>query len=206
MGYNFLLLATILVYFAGRAILSRMSQGSRPAAVGRSYFDAVYFIVVSFFCALSLNLNLAEILEGNAGSAVFWVHLATALLAVWIFLRMIRSTVSAVERCVHSEEEPYPVHTVIASVVRIVTAFSAIYFVIWVFNPTAFRGLENCTSLVEGYFDFIYFSFVTCATVGYGDISPASALAKVFVTVQIILFFVVFGVGVSYASRRKEKG
>lgn len=205
MGYNLLLISFILVYFIGRKILSSLGTRRRKVAILRIYFDAVYFIVFSFFCALSLDRNLKLIFKGEGSEAVIFVHLAACALIIWIFARMVRSTVQAVQRCARSEDETYPIHMIIASVIRIVTAFSVIYFAIWVFDPSSFSGLEQCKSLIEGYFDFIYFSFVTFATVGYGDISPEGLLAKCCVTVQIILFFVVFGEGLTYASDRKGK-
>lgn len=48
-------------------------------------------------------------------------------------------------------------------------------------------------SLVEGWgpLDALYFSVTTLATVGYGDLSPETALGKIFT-----IFFVLAGVGV----------
>jgi hypothetical protein len=48
-------------------------------------------------------------------------------------------------------------------------------------NPAAFTGLFADGSLV----DFAYFSFVTMATVGYGDIVPRSQLARILVLLEI---------------------
>ncbi|HEX6474195.1 MAG TPA: potassium channel family protein [Candidatus Limnocylindria bacterium] len=48
-------------------------------------------------------------------------------------------------------------------------------------------------SLVEGWdpLDALYFSVISLATVGYGDLTPTTALGKVFT-----IFFVLAGVGV----------
>ncbi len=46
-------------------------------------------------------------------------------------------------------------------------------------DPEAFTGLEAFTLEQSGaQQDFIYFSFVTLTTLGYGDMSPVSSLAK----------------------------
>ena len=39
--------------------------------------------------------------------------------------------------------------------------------------------------------DFIYFSITTFATVGYGDIIPVSSIAKILVTLEIFLSFLI---------------
>jgi hypothetical protein len=51
----------------------------------------------------------------------------------------------------------------------------------------------------------IYFSFVTAATVGYGDIAPAIPLAKRLVIVQISLTFVFVGLFFNYFSNLLHK-
>lgn len=50
--------------------------------------------------------------------------------------------------------------------------------------------------------DAIYFSFVTSATVGYGDYCPVSKLAKRLVVFQIILFFVFVGLYLNFFASR----
>ncbi len=50
--------------------------------------------------------------------------------------------------------------------------------------------------------DAIYFSFVTSATVGYGDYSPENIFAKRLVIFQIILFFVFVGLFLNFFASR----
>lgn len=50
--------------------------------------------------------------------------------------------------------------------------------------------------------DAIYFSFVTSATVGFGDYFPVSVLAKRLVIIQIILFFVFVGLFLNFFASR----
>jgi len=52
--------------------------------------------------------------------------------------------------------------------------------------PGSFNGISE--DLAGGdYNTFLYFSFVTLTTLGYGDITPASELAKVFVYIEAIV-------------------
>ena len=57
-----------------------------------------------------------------------------------------------------------------------------------------FKGL----GMFPRFFDFLYFSMVTQTTVGYGDISPTSRLARGIAMVQLLLVYA--GLGLSAAS------
>jgi hypothetical protein len=66
----------------------------------------------------------------------------------------------------------------------IVVAFGCLYFGLSM-DPVHFTGHSS-----ETVYDFIYFSIVTFATVGFGDIVPQSILAKLLVITQIVTEFV----------------
>lgn len=61
------------------------------------------------------------------------------------------------------------------------------------------------TRELEGGIDAIYFSFVTAATVGYGDIAPAIPFAKKLVITQITLTFVFVGLFLNYFSNLLQR-
>ena len=48
------------------------------------------------------------------------------------------------------------------------------------------------------YIDFLYFSTITQATVGYGDILPNSSIVRIFVIIQVLIGLMLFGVGISW--------
>lgn len=54
--------------------------------------------------------------------------------------------------------------------------FASLYLSIYNYSHLAFKGLHLTNIAVDE--DLIYFSFVTLTTLGYGDIAPVSALAK----------------------------
>ncbi len=67
-------------------------------------------------------------------------------------------------------------------------AWAMVYALIALLEPGAFRGaipqpLENGMDTGHEY-GFIYYSFVTLTTLGYGDISPASSFARVFAWIE----------------------
>ena len=54
--------------------------------------------------------------------------------------------------------------------------------------------------------DSLYFTVTVFATVGFGDISPASQMARLVVTAQMILDLIVLGLGVRLYCRRGPAG
>jgi len=61
-----------------------------------------------------------------------------------------------------------------------------LYLLLAEFIPNAFSGLESST-WQENFPDFIYFSFVTLTTLGFGDLLPTSPLARFLVYIEAIL-------------------
>lgn len=61
--------------------------------------------------------------------------------------------------------------------------FSTTYYLF--LKKEDFKGGEN----LKDYFDYLYFSVVTHASIGYGVISPKTKRAKILVTLHIVLAF-----------------
>jgi voltage-gated potassium channel len=62
--------------------------------------------------------------------------------------------------------------------------WSFLYFLIGLFNEDSFRGLVSDSGRAST--DYLYFSFVTMTTLGYGDISPISEAARSLVNLQAL--------------------
>jgi voltage-gated potassium channel len=82
--------------------------------------------------------------------------------------------------------------------------FAAGYYAIGIDDPAAFS--ESMSRL-----DALYFTVTTFATVGFGDITSVSPLARTVTTIQIVVNLVVLGIGVravvgaiNYARRREQ--
>jgi Ion channel len=56
-------------------------------------------------------------------------------------------------------------------------AWAPLYRLVCINNPSSFSGTQSAYAGVY-HFDFIYYSFVTICTVGFGDIVPVSGLAR----------------------------
>jgi MFS family permease len=76
---------------------------------------------------------------------------------------------------------------------EIVLAFAVIY-----------GGLNLLNSKAKSITDFIYFSFVTSATIGYGDIYPTTDLGKIMVSFQSIIFLVFIVLFLNFFSSKVE--
>ena len=68
--------------------------------------------------------------------------------------------------------------------------WSMLYGAVSIYNPEAFRLPGGTPSLWQNgglaELDFIYFSFVTLTTLGFGDISPVSPLARTLTWMQAV--------------------
>jgi voltage-gated potassium channel len=62
--------------------------------------------------------------------------------------------------------------------------------------PGSFNGLSSATGATHSQ-DLIYYSFVTLSTLGYGDITPASPLARVLAYLTAVLgqFYIAILIG-----------
>jgi len=71
--------------------------------------------------------------------------------------------------------------------------FATLYLFIYKIDDSSFHGIK-ATSDLGKLWDFIYFSFVTIVTVGYGDIYPVSFIGRGSVIFENItgIFFLVF--------------
>ncbi len=76
-----------------------------------------------------------------------------------------------------------------ATVPLFVLLFATAYYLMSRSSQGSFPHLATRT-------DALYFTVTTISTVGYGDITPASQIARVVVTVQMILDLLVLGLGI----------
>lgn len=93
--------------------------------------------------------------------------------------------------------------------------WAILYYAIYSLNPAAFNGvgplvLESGESNKQLLFNFIYYSFVTLTTLGYGDLTPVSGIARALSYLEAITGVMYTAVLVAalvgaYASQAQEK-
>lgn len=73
------------------------------------------------------------------------------------------------------------------SYIGIGITFGFVYYMITiVWGGSSFYGYTESENSLINYFQFIYFSFITLATVGYGDIHPVTFIGRSIVILEII--------------------
>lgn len=79
-------------------------------------------------------------------------------------------------------------------IILLILSFSLDYVCLSDCNALAFEGIQASSPLIYRFLEFNYFSVVTFATIGFGDIVPASLGAKLLVMLEITtsFFMVVF--------------
>ena len=113
---------------------------------------------------------------------------ATMVLGLLILAAMTAYQVWAILRAAHPAVRA--IEALATTVPLFLLLFAATYFLMSHGSPSNF----NVPALTRT--DTLYFTVTVFATVGFGDISPASQAARLVVTAQMILNLIVLGLGV----------
>lgn len=71
-------------------------------------------------------------------------------------------------------------------------SFATDYTCLFQFSHATFEGVPDYSnSYISNLYHFFYFSVITFSTVGYGDITPVSDIAKFVVMLEIFLSFLI---------------
>lgn len=104
--------------------------------------------------------------------------LAMLFLLLGVFLLFVRWRLRALERAKYPGWAALELYTL--AVVMFVAIFSKLYLMVSVTNPKAFtESLDHFTAY--------YFALTVLATVGFGDITPVTVLARSLTMVQMAL-------------------
>lgn len=89
-----------------------------------------------------------------------------------------------------------------------IVGFACSYQMLYLINKASYSCNFSLVSSLEKMLNFLYFSFVTITTSGYGDMTPSSFFSKLFATLEIsagITFLVVI-LDIYFASKEEIKG
>ena len=105
--------------------------------------------------------------------------------------------------CCHSYYEVLGVYTLILGIM--VTSFTVDYYCLMSCMPDSFLLAQAVSDPFVLAFDFLYFSIVTFATIGYGDIVPMVPEAKLLVLFEISTSFIMITFVISNLGRINNK-
>ncbi len=155
------------------------SSSPRSFATTRLAIDRLRLVYAVLVLAQLLTISLYEmgrLTREVAVTAGLATSLVGPLLSFLVSIHIIRHRRSSKALDIASVAVSYAVTC---------TSFAVIYLIISDFNPEAFNqpsGRHGPVSLAAA----IYFSVVTITTTGYGDISPASDLARAAACWEIV--------------------
>jgi hypothetical protein len=96
------------------------------------------------------------------------------------------------------------IEVILVNISVIVLSFAVDFTCLFLISKWSFAGMVNQTTIFNLFFDFIYFSALTFATVGFGDIIPISSCAKILVLMEVLLSFFTIIIVISNFAHVKE--
>ncbi len=168
-GNLFMWLVLNVVYL--RALWVNLSEGGMR--------NETKFVLWGFWAAaLGLKLAAPESIEGNM------MYVASRLCTVVVLAACVALTIRHVLR-----ETEVTIDSIFAAIVAYVfaaLAFAAAYSALYVLAPASFHFPDAVTTTENGAVDLqtLYFSFVTIATLGYGDITPHLPFSQMLVVCE----------------------
>lgn len=158
--------------------------------------------------ALGLAVLLGGVLEGidalwpGAQIAEGGMSIFLCSMNAWALAHLLRRTFAA--RVIQSSN----LHAAAAIYLLLGFAFASAYEFLHVLQPGAFRVPED-TGVARD--TFLYFSFVTLTTMGYGDITPVTGAARMLAVAEAVIGQIYLVVSVSrlvglYVAQRTDRG
>jgi hypothetical protein len=182
-GPRFLLAGLLLLLF----LLPFLEQARRPVLITAVITSVLVAGVVAIdasrrevrtasgLAALHVLMAGASLLTGLSTAAfttIIWSGLAAlALLFIYSLYLVLRFVLQS--RTITGDQ----VYAGICAYLMIGYSFGSLYYLVDILNPNAFAPGSTQTAAKAGP-DLMYFSFVTLATVGYGDVTPATAFVR----------------------------
>jgi uncharacterized membrane protein len=152
--------------------LAIISTAVLSLAIYSTSYDRKHLILGMTFGVPAVLLNIATVFFKTPV-----VYLITIIVSIIFYGFTVFTLLSHILKSKKVDSEI--IYGAICAYLLIGFMWGGIYLLIEVLNPGSFyidaaHNIDNKTT----YADFLYFSFVTVATLGYGDISPVTPLAR----------------------------
>jgi hypothetical protein len=169
LGNRFLLLALSLVYL--RALVLTLAERGMRA-------ETRIALWALWLAALGLKLAAPDSIDGSA------IYVASRLCTVVLLVACAGATMRHV--LLEAEVTIDSIFAAIVAYLLVALAFSAAYSALYAIAPASFSFPAGIAIAESGAADLqtTYFSFVTIATLGYGDITPRLPFAQMLVVTE----------------------
>jgi hypothetical protein len=148
----------------------RESRRAVAQAIGRAVVWVVGVLVLYYVLPLDPHSDAAAIVRVTIGCAFLVV------VVVWQIFAVVRSD--------HARARA--IDALASCAIVVVTVFASAYINMSARSPLAFtEDLDRTGAL--------YFTVVTLATIGYGDIAPRTDTARIVVMIQVVVNIVILG-------------
>lgn len=142
----------------------------------------LYYLVLLPFINLSINVKEGESLK-YLYILINIINITLIVISHILLLKYVFSDFLRKKRPI----VPSDIIVVFTTYITIAITFGLLYTVVSVYSSEpAFTNISLNDGLLIYYFKHIYFSFVTIATVGYGDIAPLSVVARLLAIIEVI--------------------
>lgn len=167
------------------------------ALIGTSHWGKVA-LAVSFSCVLLLALHTSHvrgrwvritfavsilIVAANITQAILDREIFNGATHLWIGFIVAAPAVVLTRILRHPSVDLETILGAICAYLMIGIAFSAIYGAMQSIGGEPFFSQSGTHARI----DFLYFSFIVLTTTGFGDLTPATSLGKVFVTLEALI-------------------
>lgn len=158
-----------------------------------------------FFCIwlyIAMTLLLISYMMSNIYANLFDLH-DDNLLYLLMFLLPIGTFVNLYRISFTHPNLKMRAHGCISTIGTIILMFAQAFSFMEFSAPGSFNGTISQNPF-ERSIDFIYFSLATFTTTGFGDISPANSIARLAVSFEFIVAFIILVLAVNFFTAKKD--
>ena len=139
----------------------------------------IYCLALYWFCCQSLNTN-DQMIYHPYNILIILIMLAPVCIIIYIFYNDdLFSDYSNKDKKL----------VLLLSIILLIVSFAIIYIINY--NDFKYSNGSIPNNPLDRFVDMLYFSTMTLTTVGYGDITPVSKLAKLMVIIESLTFTVI---------------
>jgi len=171
----------------------------RQETFGPFFMDLLKQMSPSYLIALAIPVLYIYLMQ-FADHTALWTSVLIVILALvktfYFTFFTFKQVNKSIEKC-HSFMQLLWIFGLL--VFLIILSYSADFTCLYTVDSSSFQGIKNYSNLtyINQLIEFFYFSVVTFASIGYGDIVPISLSAKLIVILEIGQSFVLVVFGLS---------